>query len=66
MKENIRIFIREFVQRLDEDRFKWTEDLIRQEASKYNSKQEFRKGSDSAYQRAYQLGILDTIEYNKK
>ncbi len=37
---------------------KWTEDEIKKEASKYNSKVEFQKGSSSAYQTAYKRGML--------
>ena len=40
---------------------KWTEDKIRQDASKYDSRNEFQKGSSSAYQYARKLGMLDDL-----
>jgi hypothetical protein len=44
-----------------EKKSKWTEDEIRREASKYNSRSEFQKGSSSAYQYARKLGMLDDL-----
>ena len=40
---------------------KWTEELIREEASKYESRAAFCVGSNGAYSRARKLGLLDEL-----
>jgi len=42
---------------------KWTEDLIKQEAGKYKSKSEFKKGNFEAYQAASKIGILQDLNF---
>jgi predicted GIY-YIG superfamily endonuclease len=45
---------------------KWTEDAIRREAIKYNSKVEFANGNQSAYNASRKLGILDDLGFVNK
>ena len=40
---------------------KWTDDLIREEALKYNMRKKFKKNCNGAYDAARRLGILDEI-----
>lgn len=40
---------------------KWTEQAIKKEAIKHERRVDFRSAAKGAYERAYQLGILDTI-----
>ena len=40
---------------------KWTDEAIFEEAKKYSSKEEFRKGNSSAYSIAYKKGIIDKV-----
>lgn len=40
---------------------KWSDVMLRDEASKYNNRSDFYKGSQSAYQTAYSRAILDDI-----
>lgn len=42
-------------------RVKWTEASVREEAKKYNTRKEFNKGNQSAYQAARKLEILDDV-----
>lgn len=42
-------------------RVKWTEASVREEAKKYNTRKEFNKGNQSAYQAARKLEILDAV-----
>lgn len=42
---------------------KWTKEKIIQEASKYKTKQEFRKSSGAANKAMYTLGIADELAY---
>jgi hypothetical protein len=42
---------------------KWTEDKIRQEAKKYNSKSEFEVGSRNAYKASLRLGIINDLGF---
>jgi hypothetical protein len=39
----------------------WTYEMLRDEASKYNTKKDFRENSTKAYSTAYNRGILDEI-----
>ncbi len=40
---------------------KWTEDMLREEASKYQTRGAFKLGSNSAYQAAIYRGLLESI-----
>ena len=40
---------------------KWTDEKLREEALKYNSRAEFRNASSSAYQTALRRGIIDEV-----
>jgi hypothetical protein len=40
---------------------KWNEAMLRDEALKYKTRNEFRKGPTKAYQAAFKRGILDEI-----
>lgn len=42
-------------------RMRWTYEMLAEEAKKYKTKSEFRKGSPSAYTIAYRYGIMDKI-----
>ena len=42
----------------------WTEERVREEASKYNTKYEFDRGSQSAYKAALRLGLIDDLFEN--
>lgn len=43
------------------NRFYWTEDILREEALKYNTRIEFHKCNDKAYRASIKMGILDEI-----
>ena len=43
---------------------KWTYDMIKNEASKYSSKNEFKKNSNRAYQAALRNNIMDDLFEN--
>jgi len=42
-------------------RIKWTPEKLKDEASKYNTQQEFLKNSPAAYHSAYRKGMLDDL-----
>ena len=46
---------------IQETRIKWTDELLRQEAMKYNTKKDFYTNSQSAYKTAKSRGIFDEI-----
>ena len=46
---------------LDLVKSKWTDELLREEALKYNSRTEFGKANNTAYQTALKRGIIDEV-----
>ncbi len=42
-------------------RKRWTEDMIREEAKKYSTRSDFKRGSEYAYARSGALGIRDEV-----
>ena len=44
----------------------WTKEMIKEEALKYNTKEEFRKNSNVAYTNASRLNILPEICFHMK
>ena len=44
---------------------KWTEEAIRAEAAKYDSKGEFKRGNHSSYNAAHRLGLINDLFENK-
>lgn len=42
-------------------RFKWTNEMLIEEALKYDTRKKFEKGNNKAYQASYKKGILDDI-----
>ena len=46
---------------IQETRTKWSDELLRQEASKYTTKKDFLKNSESAYKTAKRMGIFNDI-----
>jgi hypothetical protein len=62
MKELIRHIIREHLSEQERKKYqKWTDDELRDEASKYETLRDFEKNSGGAYKTAYNRGILGDI-----
>ena len=62
MKELIRHILREHTKEIGEQRIpKWNLENLKKEALKYNTEKDFIKFSNSAYQTARRLGVLDQI-----
>jgi hypothetical protein len=62
MKELIRHILREHTKEIGEQRIpQWNLENLKKEALKYNTEKDFIKFSNSAYQTARRLGVLDQI-----
>ena len=46
---------------MDKIKITWSDEMLKEEALKYNTRTTFNKNSKSAYQTAYSRGILDEV-----
>ena len=53
--------IDEVYQHMELRRIKWTDEMLREEALKYDSRTEFSKANRSAYSIAAKRGIIDAL-----